>query len=317
MNKFYSNSPTGSGNRCCYDKIGNLMYTNDTMSGSTPDRYHSLGQAPYNIWGKVPALSHYFHDVVPYYLCCKWGNLCDTYLYLRQTKCAKGYREPRMAVAYGDPHLITFDGKDYTFNGKGEFTLFKSKQHNFRLQGRFERPPNATYCLHSSGGQVNATRITAIATGQDDSDIVEVRARIMPSQTYDLRCDVLVNGKVTYLNFTEEKIKLFKNVYIVSPHTDIHQSNITIMFNSSGVGVQVECNYGMMQVRASAPYELFKETRGLFGYWDNITANDFMSPDGSTNQLTLKPSLLYQRFGMACKCSVLKVKLTKLYYKIT
>ena len=26
-----------------------------------------------------------------------------------------------------------------------------------------------------------------------------------------------------------------------------------------------------------------------------------MSPDGSTNQLTLKPDLLYQRFGMACK----------------
>lgn len=44
-----------------------------------------------------------------------------------------------------------------------------------------------------------------------------------------------------------------------------------------------------------------KETSGLFGYWDNITANDFMSPDGSTNQLTLKPDLLYQRFGMACK----------------
>jgi len=204
-----------------------------------------------------------------------------------------------MAVAYGDPHLITFDGKGYTFNGKGEFTLFKSKKHNLRLQGRFERPPNATYCLLSSGGQVNATRITAIAVGQDDSDVVEVRARITPSQTHDMRCDVLVNGKVYYFNFTEEKTQLFKNVFVVSPVHDHHQSNITIMFNSSGVGVQVSCNYGMMQVRASAPFSLFKETQGLFGYWDNITANDFMSPDGSTNQLTLKPSLLYQRFGMA------------------
>lgn len=205
-----------------------------------------------------------------------------------------------MAVAYGDPHLITFDGKDFTFNGKGEFTLFKSKKHQFKLQGRFERPPNATYCLHSSGGQVNATRITAIAVGQDDSDVVEVRARVNPSQTHDMRCDVLVNGRVIYLNFTEEKVQLFKNVFVLSPVHDYHQSNITIMFNSSGVGVQVECNYGMMQVRASAPFSLFKETQGLFGYWDNITANDFMSPDGSTNQLTLKPSLLYQRFGMAC-----------------
>ena len=57
--------------------------------------------APYNTWGKVPALSHYFHDIVPYYLCCKWGDLCDTYLYARQTKDAKGYREPRM----GKMHL--------------------------------------------------------------------------------------------------------------------------------------------------------------------------------------------------------------------
>ena len=48
------------------------------------------------------------------------------------------------AVAYGDPHLITFDGKDYTFNGKGEFTLLNSKRFNFKLQARFEQPPNAT-----------------------------------------------------------------------------------------------------------------------------------------------------------------------------
>ena len=86
--------------------------------------------APYNVYGKVPALSHYFHDIVPYYLCCHWSNLCESYLYLRETKDAKGYKEPRMgnklaffcynkylaiiivfiilAVAYGDPHLITF-----------------------------------------------------------------------------------------------------------------------------------------------------------------------------------------------------------------
>ena len=130
---------------------------------------------------------------------------------------------------------MTFDGKDYTFNGKGEFTLFKSKRHNFRLQGRFEQPPNATcnFCLHfllfysyslrlrrrifkkdcllSSKGQVNATRITAVAVGQDDSDVVEVRARIHPSQTFDLRCDVVVNGKTYYFNYTEEKIQIFNS----------------------------------------------------------------------------------------------------------
>ena len=66
-------------------------------------------------------------------------------------------------------------------------------------------------CLYSSGGQINATRITAIAVGQDDSDVVEVRARVHPSQTHDLRCDVLINGKTYYFNFTEEKVQFFKS----------------------------------------------------------------------------------------------------------
>ena len=33
---------SGSGNRCCYDKVGNLMYTNDTHSGSTPGNLTKL-----------------------------------------------------------------------------------------------------------------------------------------------------------------------------------------------------------------------------------------------------------------------------------
>jgi hypothetical protein len=59
------------------------------------DRYHSLGMPPYNVYGKVPGLSHYFHDIVPYYLCCHWSDQCESYLYLRQTKDAIGYKEPR------------------------------------------------------------------------------------------------------------------------------------------------------------------------------------------------------------------------------
>ncbi len=63
----------------------------------------------------------------------------------------------------------------------------------------------------SSKGQVNATRITAIAAGQIDSDFVEVRARVHPSQSQDLRCDVVVNGKTYYFNYTEEKVQIFKS----------------------------------------------------------------------------------------------------------
>ena len=66
--------------------------------------------------------------------------------------------------------------------------------------------------MFSSKGQINATRITAIAAGQADSDVVEVRARVHPSQSYNLRCDVLVNGKTYYFNYTEEKVQIFKSM---------------------------------------------------------------------------------------------------------
>jgi hypothetical protein len=143
------------------------MYTNDTKYGSTSDRYHVFGVPPYNVFGRVPALSHYLNDVVPYYLCCEWSDLCDSYLYVRETSDCKGYLFPKAgmfkhltlrnflssgfntfmlikAAIYGDPHIMTFDGKDYTFNARGEFRLLISTRNNFILQGRFERPPNAS-----------------------------------------------------------------------------------------------------------------------------------------------------------------------------
>jgi hypothetical protein len=48
------------------------------------------------------------------------------------------------AAIYGDPHVFTFDGVEYTFNARGEYRLLRSTRYNFELQGRFERPPNDT-----------------------------------------------------------------------------------------------------------------------------------------------------------------------------
>ena len=36
------------------------------------------------------------------------------------------------------------------------------------------------------------------------------------------------------------------------PSNDVFMSNLTIMFNTSGAGVQVSCDYGMLHVKFSA-----------------------------------------------------------------
>ena len=78
--------------------------------------------------------------------------------------------------------------------------------------------------MFSSKGQVNATRITAISAGQFDSDYVEVRTRVHPSQSHDLKCDVVVNGKTYYFNYTEEKVQIFNSnlKYIYKDFTFIY-----------------------------------------------------------------------------------------------
>ncbi len=71
---------------------------------------------------------------------------------------------------------------------------------------------NTKVCLFSSKGQINATRITAIAMSQEGSDVVEIRARVYPSQTKQFQCDVLVNGIFRYFNYTWEKTQYFKSI---------------------------------------------------------------------------------------------------------
>ena len=50
----------------------------------------------------------------------------------------------RLAAVFGEPHLITFDGKDYIFNGYGEYVLLTTKDGTPRalrieVQGRMEQ----------------------------------------------------------------------------------------------------------------------------------------------------------------------------------
>ena len=63
------------------------------------------------------------------------------------------------ASAFGDPHMLTFDGLLYTFNGYGEYWLLRVPNRDnpenpveLALQGRFQQPPKQ-FCRCSSVSQ--------------------------------------------------------------------------------------------------------------------------------------------------------------------
>lgn len=69
------------------------------------------------------------HDTMPFLFCCKWqakgenADTCQKYNSLRASQECTSYKGPAIGSVYGDPHIVTFDGLNYTFNGKGEFSL--------------------------------------------------------------------------------------------------------------------------------------------------------------------------------------------------
>lgn len=55
------------------------------------------------------------------------------------------------ASAFGDPHFVTFDGANFSFNGRGEYVLLEATLTNLRVQGRAQ--PRTT-----SEGEAGAPR---------------------------------------------------------------------------------------------------------------------------------------------------------------
>ncbi|XP_046394152.1 protein mesh-like [Ischnura elegans] len=291
-------SLTGSEQQCCYDMQGRLMLTYDNMWGSKPARSHNLGLLPWNEAGKVPTLSQWYNDKIPFHLCCLWQGRdsegCKTYLTERRpTQNCSGYAPPAIALVFGDPHFITFDGAEYTFNGKGEFVLLRANTNKNKLdiQGRFEQPQKTMY------GEVRATQLTSIVARENMSAVIEVRVR-PPVAQWRYQLDVLADGKKIYFDRPSLKVQHFEGVTVYTPTNILNQSQVIIMFQS-GAGVEVLENNGYMAARIYLPHSLANQTRGLLGNWSSDVMDDFTLPDGSNANVSLDDlEGIHKNFGI-------------------
>lgn len=103
-------------------------------------------------------------DIHPYYLCCfnQPRELCALYYDKRRSNNGTLYRAKRNATIHGDPHISTFDGLTYTFNGAGEFWLLKNDSaQSLGVQARFEQRGRGTV-------------MTALAMKDTHSSLIQV-----------------------------------------------------------------------------------------------------------------------------------------------
>lgn len=68
---------------------------------------------------------------------------------------------------WGDPHIVTLDTGNYTFNGLGEFTMVDVKDGMFQLQARTKL----------AKGEGTATVFVAAVAKEEDTSTVQVNLK--------------------------------------------------------------------------------------------------------------------------------------------
>ncbi|XP_074055792.1 sushi domain-containing protein 2 isoform X2 [Macrotis lagotis] len=259
-----------SGQQCCYSSSGSQVLTEDTSSGSTPDRGHDWGSYPYGRPPRVPGLSHWVYDVITFYYCCLWSHNCQHYLHLRPSSDCQTYQPPHLASIFGDPHFLTFDGVHFTFNGRGEYVLAQSDLTELMVQGRTRA------ALTSSGAQVFATGISAVVVKEGTSDVVEARLGGPTGKTLE----VLLNQEV--LNFSEQSWLDLKGMYL-----SMSGNQSVLVMLGSGAGVEIQAQELFLSLNVLLSDKFVGRTQGLLGTLNKNASDDFTL----RNKTVLSPSI--------------------------
>ena len=184
---------------------------------------------------------------------------------------------------HGDPHLLTLDGHQYTFNGRGEFILIETRDDRFTLQGRMIPAEN------EDGTESLGTVFSAIVAKQYDSDVVEFRASNI--------------GVLLFINSLEIEIEVslpeaYNSVIVSNKGNDTYSATF-----STGVYLEVMQRNGFLStIVVSLLPTYFDLTQGLMGVYNGDPRDDLL-PRNSSTPLPLNSSMekVHYEFGLTCK----------------
>ena len=293
------------GQECCYD-AGGLLLTGPPNGGTQDQWSPELFQW---LW-----YYHHKYDIIPQIHCCKAAGANCSHLYeLRPSDDCSNYNpdvpgiQPQSpqppplyffffslslslslslmyaAFLFGDPHMITLDGLQYTFNGAGEYIILNALNGAFLVQARAEPAERV------DGGTPVGTAFTAIAATTNDSDIVEVQRSSIHG------VNILVNG--VRLMFSKPTEWRYRNVTIM------YEGNNTVGIRFSGGGlvkVQNMDDFLLIQV-TTLPPPFVNNTKGLLGVWNRDPNDDLQTPDGNILSPNATMREIYYEFGEKCK----------------
>lgn len=270
-------SASGAGQRCVY-KNGKLLV-------GPPSGGNVRSVSPNGPKGMT---AHFVADLLPWYMCCaliKNQTACALYYERRPSDDGSQYNPRGSSCAYGDPHITTFDGYYYTFNGVGEFWVTKKKDNSFVMQGR------TVQYITASGQKTTAAVFSAVVMQQKNCQ-GSVTVQLSVNGT---NFQMLLDGQEVVYDTrpNQPKRTIMHNgasIIIVSP------KDIRISF-SAGYSFAFSQDLGVINMVTMVDVSLKGQVNALLGTYDGDQSNDFTLPNGNTVPINVSPEKIHD-YGM-------------------
>ncbi|KAK3590313.1 hypothetical protein CHS0354_034248 [Potamilus streckersoni] len=258
--------PTDSGKTCCYDKTNKYFIAYGADAGGFI-RYHPDRQK----------LMHTIYDRNMKTACCEENDTCSLYQSVRPIGRCYTIFPAWHAPARGDPHFMTLDGQNFTFNGWGEFTMvnINSSTEVFELQARTSR------LVTKDGNMSDATAFSAFAAR--DKNNINVHVELDATKT-GLIIYARMDPGLMLSDYTLEFMDMEKEFNFASSYLALSRSNQTkdvMVVFSSGIAFTVGVSVNMLNIDVLIPNKFNNMTAGLLGNFDGDPTNDFQFRNGT------------------------------------
>ncbi|KAK7093001.1 hypothetical protein V1264_008666 [Littorina saxatilis] len=254
-----------SNKECCFRQEGGSDV--ETLVEELP---YAGGFLRYNPAIKELRPQYRKQDRNPHDVCCyqATSGYCEKYYELRPTGTCNPQADFAVSTSLGDPHVITLDSKDYTFNGWGEYTMVTLQTNgvDFTLQGRTDKTTT------DNGTAINATVFTAFAAKEG---AVSVSVELEPENKQTMI--IFAADKDYTLQFQREAAMLVdEDTYSLQ-----RQNDTLVVIFPSGISLSISVAVKLLDIAVSLPNQFKREPKGLLGNFNDNPDDDFMLANGT------------------------------------
>ncbi|XP_071941000.1 uncharacterized protein [Antedon mediterranea] len=258
----------GAGMQCCYRDDHSLIEGFGTTQSSSFVLMHQFLTG--NAFLSDQYQNYIDEDLYPRYYCCGASQdeqLCNMYTEKRPAGKCEGYIPPKTGWMFGDPHLETLDGLNFTFNGLGEYTLLDVDDGFIVLQGRTEKVDdtlNATIFTAFSAQQAESTKFQIVLKGSSDFEVIL-------NETDSINRTDITTGPYVPPEDPNFSVQL---------KIDDNNKEYIVALWSSKFAISVSPLFNMLEIVVSTPDRFMNKTIGLLGVWNGNTDDDFTYKNG-------------------------------------